>query len=120
MDKLINIGQLFRASTYAVAGLLHAWKQEQSFRHEVLVLAALALLLLIRGTSLGLALLVLGSWLLVMAFELVNSSLENAFNMITQERDDRVKAGKDMAAAAVMLSVAANVGLWIFVFFRAC
>lgn len=119
MEKkpLINLGHLFGAAGYSLAGLARAWRQEQAFKHEVLVLAALAVILWLTGKPFGLSLVVLGAWLMVMAVELLNSAIENAFDMITQERDDRVKAGKDMASAAILLAIAANVGLWIFVFF---
>ena len=117
MSKLFNFKHLCGATRYSLAGLARAWRQEQAFRHEVVVLAVLCLVLVLCGKPFGLSLLVLGAWLVVMAVELLNSAIETAFDMITTERDDRVKAGKDMASAAIFLAIAANVGLWMFVFF---
>ena len=115
--KAINISHLLGATKYSLAGLNRAWNEEQAFRHEVIVLGLLAVLLIVTEKSVGLSLLALGGWLIVMSIELLNSAVENAFNLITLERHDRVKAGKDMASAAIFLAIAANVGLWIFVFF---
>ena len=112
-----DIAHLFGATRYSLAGLARAWREEQAFRHEVVVLATLAVLLFATGKSLGLSLLTLAAWLLVMVAELLNSAVENAFDLITEERNDRVKAGKDMASAAIFLAILANAALWIVVFF---
>ena len=114
--RLINPAHLLGAGKYALAGLRRAWLEEQAFRHEVIVLAALALLLYIRDTGSGLCALTLGGWLVLMAVELLNSAVERAFDLITGEREDRGKAGKDMASAAILLILAANAGIWLFVF----
>lgn len=113
---VLNLHHLVRAGGYSLEGLARAWKQEQAFRHEVLVLPLLVCMLWLTGKPFGLSILAIGGWLLVMAFELLNSAIETAFNMITLERDDRVKAGKDMASAAIFLAIAANVGLWMYIF----
>ncbi len=114
--KLLNPGHLLGAAGYSLAGLARAWREEQAFRHEVLVLPVLVVLLLATGKSWSVALLVLAAWLFVMAAELLNSAVENAFDLITREPDDRVKAGKDMASAAIFLAISANAALWIVVF----
>ena len=116
-NKLSGISHLIGATHYSLQGLGRAWREEQAFRHEVMVLGGLFLLLLLTEKSLGLMLLTLGGWLFVMSIELLNSAVENAFNLIDREPNDRVKAGKDMASAAIFLAVAANVGLWIIIFF---
>jgi diacylglycerol kinase (ATP) len=114
--RLIHPAHLLGAGKYALAGLRRAWLEEQAFRHEAIGLAVLALLLYIRDPGFGLCVLTLGGWLVLMAVELLNSAVEKAFDLITRERDDRVKAGKDMAAAAILLTLAANAGIWLFVF----
>jgi diacylglycerol kinase (ATP) len=114
--RVISFAHLAGAGKYALAGLRRAWLEEQAFRHEVIVLAALPFALYIRDAAPGLWALALGGWLVLMAVELLNSAVENAFDLITRERDERVKAGKDMASAAILLTLAANVGIWLFVF----
>ena len=115
--KTGGLGHLVAASRHSLQGLCRAWREEQSFRQETVVLGILFLLLLLTEKSLCLMLLTLGGWLFVMSVELLNSAVENAFNLISREQNDRIKAGKDMASAAVFLAIAANAGLWIFVFF---
>jgi diacylglycerol kinase (ATP) len=120
MDKMMDVGHLFRAFDYSLQGLRRAWHEEQAFRQETLVLAVLFLLLLLTEKSPGLMLLTLGGWLFVMAVELLNSAVENAFNLISREQNERIKAGKDMASAAIFLAIVANAGIWLDVFFLNC
>jgi diacylglycerol kinase (ATP) len=120
MDKLMEFGHLFKALDYALQGLRRAWREEWAFRHEVVVLGVLFLLLLVTEKSPALMLLTLGGWLFVMAIELLNSAVENAFDLISKEPNERIKAGKDMASAAIFLAIVVNVLIWIFVFFITC
>ena len=55
----------------------------------------------------------LGGWLFVMALELINSALEEAFDLISPEFNIHVKYGKDMASAAIFVAVCANALLWL-------
>ena len=116
-DKLKGVSHLIEAARCSLQGLARAWHEEQAFRQEAIVLGVLFLLLLLTEKSLGQMLLVIGGWFFVMSLELLNSAVENAFNLIDREPNDRVKAGKDMASAAIFLAVAANVGLWLYIFF---
>ena len=54
---------------------------------------------------------------LVLALELVNTSIENVVNMITKEYSPEAKVAKDIAAASVLIAafIAIIVGAIIFV-----
>ena len=107
-----NFSHLVRALRNSCAGIARAWANETAFRQEVVVLfAAMAALCFMRpGIVWSVAL--LGGWLFVMALELLNSAIEEAFNLISPEYNIHVKYGKDMASAAVFVSIVANVLLW--------
>ena len=65
MPRFINPKHLMGATKNSLSGLVFAWKGEQAFRHEVLVLVVLAALLAVTGKDAGQWLLVLGgsgSW----------------------------------------------------------
>ena len=94
-----------------------AWKGEQAFRHEVLVLVVLAALLAVTGKDAGQWLLVLGGWIGVMVVELLNSADEESFDLVTTEWNEHVKRGKDMASAAIFLAMVINAGIWVYTFF---
>lgn len=112
----INPGHLCRATCHSLAGLMHACRAEQAFRHEVVVFALLCATLAIMRKPFGDWLLVAGGWLCVMITELLNSSVEEAFNLISSEWNAHIKAGKDMASAAVFLAILVNAGIWMWVF----
>ena len=110
--RVLNPRHLFGAARYSLRGLANAFRHEQSFRHEVLVLAALALVLLITRPGARVSLVVIGAWIGVMIVELLNSALECALDLITTERNPVVGRAKDMASAAIFLGVALNILLW--------
>ena len=110
---LIDLRHLFRAGLYSLDGLKRAWVGEQAFRHEVLVLCCIPLLLFFLKPGAGWSAAALCAWLFVMALELLNSAVEEAFDLITKEQNIHVKYGKDMASAAVLLGLIANGILWL-------
>lgn len=116
MSRFINPKHLMGATKNSLSGLAFAWKGEQAFRHEVLVLAVLAVLLAATGKSAGEWLLVLGGWIGVMVVELLNSADEESFDLVTTEWNEHVKRGKDMASAAIFLAMIINAGIWAYVF----
>ncbi len=110
---LFNGTHLLRATKHSIAGLRCAWRQEQAFRLEVLLIpVVMCLLVLLRPGFLWSALLLCG-WMLVIAIELLNSAIETAFDLITPEYNLYVKYGKDMASAAIFAALCGNGVLWV-------
>ena len=116
MSRFFNIKHLEGATRNSLSGLVFAWKGEQAFRHEVIVLAALVVLLFLTGKDWENWLLVLGGWFGVMVVELLNSAVEEAFDLVTTVWNARVKRGKDLASAAIFMAMLVNFGIWIHVF----
>jgi len=112
-----HLQHLFDSTKHSLAGLASAWRSECAFRHEVFVFAVLVLVLWFTNTPLSKCLLVLGAWLFVMLIELLNSALEEAFDLVTKEYNPHVKRGKDMASAAIFIALIINIFVWIDVFF---
>ena len=110
--SLINFRHLFRAGLFSLAGLRRAWQNEQAFRHEVIVLAIMALVLAVLRPGLGWTAAAFAGWLFVMALELLNSAIEEAFDLISPDYNIHVKYGKDMASGAILIGLIANAGLW--------
>jgi diacylglycerol kinase (ATP) len=112
------IDRLRQATRYSLNGLRKAFKEEQAFEYEVVVLAVLIGVLVSAKAGFAMSAVLVGCWLVVMALELVNGAVERAFDMITAERDRRVGTGKDMLSGAVFLMVAFNVCLWVLCVLR--
>lgn len=91
---------------YALDGLKAAWREEPGFRNHVLgALAMVTTLLVLNPAAHWWALALLCSALLL-ALELVNSAIERVIDHIDGQRHPRIKAIKDMSAAAVIVASA--------------
>lgn len=113
MKRYHPFARLYHATRYSLNGLFCALKQEQAFEYEAVVLAGLFAVILWAKLPLWASVVLVGAWLIVMAFELVNSAVERAFDLIDKEYNPHIKAGKDMLSAAVFLAVLFNIALWI-------
>ncbi len=93
---------------FALAGLAHALRAENSFRTHVLAAAAvLAVLVWLRPAPLWWALVALVV-AAVLAAELFNTALEQLADRLHPEVHPQIKAAKDCGAAAVLVcSIAA-------------
>ena len=105
----------FIALRVALHGLAAAWRHEIPFRMEVVVFAALfPLSFLVGKTAVERALLV-GSLLLVLIVELLNSALEATLDRVSLEEHPLIGRAKDIASAAVGLSLVNAGAIWLFV-----
>jgi diacylglycerol kinase (ATP) len=101
MPSLLNIGRVVRAAGYSLLGLKAALKNEAAFRQELVLFVVLAPL----GTWLGRdgieRAMLIGSLMLVLIVELLNSAVEALVNRIGTERHELSGMAKDMGSAAV-------------------
>ena len=107
-------GRILKATQWSMQGLRAAWLHESSFRLEVylfLVLGPLGFWLGQGGVERAL---LVGSCLLVMGVELLNSSIEAVIERYGPEFHELAGRAKDMGSAAVfvlMLNVAVTWGV---------
>lgn len=108
---------IWHTSQTALAGLRAAWQHEDAFRQELFVAAvAIPVALFLPVSNTGKALLV-GSILLVLVVELLNSAIEAAVDFASLERHPLAKRAKDVASAAVLLSIVNALAVWGLVLF---
>lgn len=104
--------RLWNAFGYSLAGFRAAYKHEDAFRQEVLLAAVLIpLALWLPAGNLGKALMI-GSVLLVIIVELLNSAIEAAVDRISLDRHDLAKRAKDIGSSAVLVSLVNVVVVW--------
>ena len=95
--------RIVQATVWSMQGLRACWLHESSFRLEVYLFAVLAPLALWLGqTGVERALLV-GSMLLVLSIELLNSSIEAVIERYGPEFHELAGRAKDMGSAAVFV-----------------
>jgi diacylglycerol kinase (ATP) len=110
-----GLRRLINATGYSLSGLAAAWRAEDAFRQEVaLAVVMIPLGLWLGKTGVERALLV-GSVLLVILVELLNSAVEATVDRVSLDDHNLAKRAKDIGSAAVMLSLV-NVGvIWLLV-----
>lgn len=110
-----GVERLRRAFFYSVEGLSAAYRNEDAFRQEVLLtllLVPAALLTPVPGTAKAL---LIGSVLLVLVVELLNSAIEAVTDRISIEDHVLAKQAKDMGSAAVLVALVMLAVVWALV-----
>ncbi|MFT4192663.1 MAG: diacylglycerol kinase [Comamonas sp.] len=103
--------RLWHAAGYSLQGLRAGW-QESAFRLEAtlgLLLVPLALWLAHSWVETAL---LLGSVLLVLIVELLNSAIETVVDRVGPEWHQLSKKAKDMGSAATLLALLLLLGIW--------
>jgi len=105
--------RLWRALCYSREGLVVAFRKEDAFRQEVLVLVVLVPLILWLPLSPFTRALLLFTHLLVPLVELLNSAIECVVDLVTGEFHPLAKRAKDYGSAAVFLTLVICAGAWV-------
>ena len=109
---------VFKAALWSLQGLRAAWLHESSFRLEVYLFVILGPLGFWLGQGGVERALLVGSCLLVMAMELMNSSMEAVIERYGDEHHELAGRAKDMGSAAVFVLMMNVVLVWALVLGR--
>lgn len=110
-----GLRRIWNAFSYSLSGLHAAYRNEDAFRQECWLAALLipiALALPLPGIDKAL---MMGSVLLVLLVELLNSAIEAAVDRISLDRHRLSKRAKDIGSAAVLISLINVVTTWSLV-----
>ncbi|MBF0454635.1 MAG: diacylglycerol kinase [Magnetococcales bacterium] len=110
--KLTGISHFIKAFQWSLAGFKAAWQYETAFRQEIIGM----LFLIPLGFWLGEGALergvLVGSLLLVLLVELLNSSLEAVVDRVGLERHPLSGRAKDLGSAAVFVALTMAAVIW--------
>jgi len=107
-----GLRRVWNAFNYSLCGLRAAYVCEDAFRQEVLLAALLIpLALYLPVGGIGRALMI-GSVLLVLMVELLNSAVEATVDRISLENHRLAKRAKDIGSAAVLCSLINVAAIW--------
>lgn len=95
--------RILLATKWSLQGLRCAWLYESSFRLEVYLFAVLGPLGLWLGQTAVERVLLVGSGLLVLSIELLNSAIEAVIERYGAEHNELAGRAKDMGSAAVFV-----------------
>ena len=109
--------RLINATRNSFQGLRSVWAREPAFRYEVYVLILALPVAWIVGKAATERALMIGSVLLVLVLELVNSAIEAVVDRIGAEQHELSGRAKDIGSAAVFVSILLATAVWLTVLF---
>jgi diacylglycerol kinase (ATP) len=112
---LFDLRRVWRAAGYSAAGLKAALKFEPAFRQEIALFIVLAPLGFWLGRDGVERALLIVSLLLVLVVELLNSAIETAVNRMSEQPHALSGRAKDLASAAVFVSMLLVMLVWTLV-----
>lgn len=107
-----GLARLSNAFRFSMEGFRQCFKNEEAFRQEVfasLIIVPLAVWLGASGIERAM---LVGSWLLVLIVELLNSAIEANVDRVGLERHALSARAKDIASAAVFTSLIMAITVW--------
>ena len=114
MGKPGNTGlrRIINATFFSMAGFRAAWRDEAAFRQEVLLCVVLIPAAFWLGRTAVERSLLVGSCLIVLIVELLNTGIENVVDRFGEERHRLSGQAKDMGSAAVFVSLMLTLVIW--------
>ncbi len=110
-----GLTRVLNAFFYSLAGLKAAYRHEEAFRQEVwLAVILIPLALYLRDSPIERALMI-GSVLLVLIVELINSAIEATVDRISLKDHVLAKRAKDIGSASVFVALLNVVVLWALI-----
>ncbi len=107
MKRIIN------ACFFSLAAIKFGWKNETALRQELaLIVVAIPVALFISSNPWKI-LAMLGTLLILLAVEFLNTGIEKLADRITGESDPLIKIAKDCGSAAVLMALVLAAGVWI-------
>ncbi len=110
-----GVAHVLDAYRYSLKGLRAAWRHEVAFRQEIALAALLLPLALWLGTNASERALLIGSVVIVIVVELLNSAIEAIVDRISTELHPLSGQAKDLGSAAVMLSMLLCLSCWVMI-----
>ena len=112
-----GLTRIIKAGQYSWQGIRAAYRHEEAFRQESwLAIVLIPLAFFVAQSGIELALLI-GSVLLVLLVEIVNSAIEAVVDRIGLEHHELCGRAKDMGSAAVLFALLNVVVVWGAVFY---
>lgn len=109
--------RVWNAFHYSLDGLRAAWRHEDAFRQEMVLALLMVPLAIWLGEGALERALMIGSVLLVLIVELLNSAIEATVNRISLERHRLAKRAKDVGSAAVLIALINVAVVWGLILF---
>lgn len=113
-----GLRRVINAAGYSIKGFRFAWQHEAAFRQEcVLAIILIPLAFYLGGNAVEKSLLV-GSCLIVLIVELLNTGIEAVVDRIGDEYHQLAGSAKDLGSASVFISLVLTITVWGLVLYE--
>ena len=107
-----GLRRIINAFGYSIKGLRAAFKHESAFRQETALLVILLPIAILLGQNVVDYSILIGSLLLVLIVELLNSAVETVVDRVGEEHHELAGRAKDIGSAAVFVSLINVAVIW--------
>jgi diacylglycerol kinase (ATP) len=104
--------RIFKAFFNSVAAWRHLIRSEKAFQQEAVLLALALPLSFFVASDARMWLMLVGSVILIMIVEVLNTGIEAACDAFSREFHADIKIAKDCGSLAVLLSIVLAAGVW--------
>jgi diacylglycerol kinase (ATP) len=112
-NNVTGFQRIINAAGYSWQGLRAAWQHEAAFRQEAMAAIVAIIVACWLDVDAISRVLMIGSVVLVIIVEILNSAIEAVVDRIGQERHPLAGRAKDMGSAAVLLTIILAIFVWI-------
>ena len=112
-NQVTGLRRIINAAGYSWKGYKAAWQHEAAFRQEALLAIFGTVIALLLPVSVLAKLVLIGSMVLVIIVELLNSAIEAVVDRFGEEWHTLCGRAKDMGSAAVLLALLWSLAVWI-------
>ncbi|TCV92497.1 diacylglycerol kinase [Biostraticola tofi] len=117
-NKTTGLRRIYKAMGYSLKGFSAAWRHEAAFRQEMIIAIVAIIITCYLEIDAFSRILLIGSVILVLIVEIINSAIEAIIDRIGPEWHELSGRAKDLGSAAVMLSIALAAFVWITLLWR--
>lgn len=110
--------RFFNNTKFAIDGICDIFKNETSFKIEVIAISLLTVILMVLNFSILEKLFLLSSMVLILICEIINSAIERVVDLFTQDYHKLAKNAKDAGSACVFISIVFSCICWIVIFYK--
>ncbi|WP_434526020.1 diacylglycerol kinase [Photorhabdus asymbiotica] len=111
-NQSVGLARIIKATRYSVKGIKAAWQHEAAFREEIIVAVLAVIVAFYLDISVIERILLIGSVMLVVIVEILNSAIEAIVDRIGSEFHELSGRAKDMGSAAVFLTIILALVVW--------
>lgn len=117
-NNVTGLTRIFKAAGYSWKGIRAAWQNEAAFRQEAVGAFVAVIVACWLDVDAITRVLLIGSVMLVIIVEILNSALEAVVDRIGSEFHPLSGRAKDMGSAAVLLTILLAVFVWAMLLLR--